>query len=469
MIPWPVADISGKAIIRISIIALLIMPYTISARAIQAPADDAPQILRAPLARDREGPEFYSFADKVAATIQEILYRLDLEGILVAIPVDTERIESHPFEMQHSIYDADELQLFDEAIVVRSAVLLQSAAARPRDERHALHESFFTPYDQGRRAPPAGNIRTTITLQAEYYDIEREQYLGALQIQAEYCGGDSSRSRERAWKKLEQKLVLEFTRIYSASAGGVLDAAGSRMTLDIGSQQGVDRNMYMEIIAPDRITGEAETEGIVDGGVVALGAVLDVAEECCTLRIVRQWRDHYPGSWALYRPGSLFALQLTVTPALMVNYSNYTLHFHAGVERALEGGGGFSILRAQDSQGRDDYGFGFSGFTLWRFLNRPRLDGGVRCGFDFDIPFRKDDDGGTVSTLLFSLHVGFTGEIVLSPGTDLVLFGGYRHGFKNSHWNYSREEETLPAYWLGEAPEVNNTGFFLSVGYKWIF
>jgi len=85
-----------------------------------------------------------------------------------------------------------------------------------------------------------------------------------------------------------------------------------------------------------------------------------------------------------------------------------------------------------------------------------------------DIPYRKDDDGQTVNTVLFSAYMGVVGEFLLSKKIDFVISAGYRFSTKSYKWEYSEDEETFPAYWEKDAPEVDNSGVKLSVGFKYL-
>jgi len=50
---------------------------------------------------------------------------------------------------------------------------------------------------------------------------------------------------------------------------------------------------------------------------------------------------------------------------------------------------------------------------------------------------------------------------------DFVIHAGYHFAVKADYWEYSEEEETIPAYWENKAPEVDNSGLIFSVGLKY--
>ncbi|MBN2356791.1 hypothetical protein JXO59_11810 [candidate division KSB1 bacterium] len=425
-------------------------------------------IIRAPIVPEQEGHIYFSFHDQVAIIFEDIVDKLDLGGLGVAIWVDPATAAQQPSFVKDNILGYEQLSDYVEVVVISDATIHQQAVrpeqAQPQSVKELLFDQDASTVDE----PYPDNIQTLVSLEADFYEIEEDQYLGSMFIEVEHTGGNRAESEAAALKKLAEKVTLEFKRIYWLS-GDIISAEDGTLTLNFGKNHGVRKNFKLEIVEPDRIVTEGENEMLIDGAVVGLAAVTDVGEDSCQAKVMRLWRDHQPGSWVVERPGSRFALQLNIMPPLIVDYANYSLHFHAAPMRAFDWGGGLSFIRVKDSQDRNDYGFGFSGFTLYRFVNGPRFDWGAKLGFDLDIPFRKDDEENVVSTALFSLYLGLNAEVLLSRKTDLIFCAGYRLGLKNDHWDYSVDEESYPAYWLDQAPEVENSGFVFSIGYKYIF
>ncbi len=416
-----------------------------------------PIIVRAAIATKNNASEFYSTRDQFALIMQESLERFGLNNIAVTVLVIPSERDSLSQAVEPYIMDDEELASFDEVLVVREASLFQET----------ISENDHSPvyFDIARHR--ARMIRTSIQVIADFYDFAQETNLGSMPLWAEYVDRDAKKSKAEALKKFEKKLMLELERIYGPAAD-VLSARDGHLVVGMGKNQGVQKNDWVEIVEPDRIISREEDTYLRDGGVVGLASVYHLMDDSCRLRVVRQWSEHQPGSWALQRRGPLFAINICVTPSLFVDYDQYAVQFSGAAERSSDWGGGFHFIRIRDSQSHNDYGIGFSGFTLWRFHNGRRCNWGIKGAFDFDIPFRKDDDNNIVSSVLFSFHFGLVNELVLSRTNDLLFLVGYRHGFKNSQWDYSAGEETFPAYWQGHAPIVNNSGFFISVGYRWL-
>lgn len=116
--------------------------------------------------------------------------------------------------------------------------------------------------------------------------------------------------------------------------------------------------------------------------------------------------------------------------------------------------------------GDHDIGFGFGGSGNLMLISSSIIKIGGTIGFDLDLPFRIDNHDHVVTTLLVSPHAGIKAEILLTAKNDLILYGGYRFAGKTSSWEYSHEEKTHSAVWDDGAPEIDISGYFISVGYK---
>jgi hypothetical protein len=222
----------------------------------------------------------------------------------------------------------------------------------------------------------------------------------------------------------------------------------------------------MELIEPDRIWSDEIGDYIISGGNVAFVVIADTTQDSSRVKVLRQWGEYYPESWVVEYPYSIYVLELFYVTPSAESYINVGLSFHARPLSAFDWGFGAQIIRATDSFNQDNYGFGFNGFTLWRFFNSTKLDVAAKFGLDVDFPFKTDDDGHSVNTALLSAQIAFVTEYPVSRNLDFTSNFGYRWGKKTSEWQFSVEDESLSAYWKGDAPVVNNTGFVLSFGFK---
>jgi hypothetical protein len=311
------------------------------------------------------------------------------------------------------------------------------------------------------------NVQTQLLVYALFIDIESGQSLGSLELEAFHAGGTSEKSKAKATTSLKKKAKAELKRIYWFSSDLITTNQG-KPELPYGTKSGVEKGLIFELFEPDRNWELDDEEFLVPGGSAAIATVADTSADSSGLKIFRQWRDIYPGSWAVEHPAPIFALRLNFSPPSIGSYSNFGISFHFAPLKKFDYGGGIQIIRVIDSYEEDNFGFGFAGFGIVKFVNTSKIDLGGKLGIDFDIPFKKDDDGQIVHTILFSSNIGIVGEFLLSRKLDFVINAGYRFGISADDWKYSEDEESNPAYWEKDAPVVKNSGLMLSVGFNYL-
>lgn len=423
--------------------------------------------MRAPIiAQDKS--EYFSLNDQIADIIIQATEELYLDDVVVCIMADSLSPEQDPAIAQQIIFRLNDLTAYREAIVIAETDLAQQIVPVERDNRLTLKDLIFAKSNKNDEGSYSNDIKTDLSMYGYFFDIETGALQGPFHLEVTEYGGNNEKSKKEALKTFKQRAILELKRIYWLAADVVSTTSGT-ISVPMGKNRGIKNGMDFEVITPDCVMGEGEDERMVPARVVGSASVVKVSDDSSYLHFSRQWQDPEPGSWIVEQSSALFAVQMTVVPPGLGNYSNYAIQVHARPMARFDGGAGFSIMRVTDSAHHDDYGFGFSGFALWRFVNGSRIRLGSQTGFDFDIPFRRDNDDNVVSALLFSMYLGMTTEIVLSPKADVVFMAGYRHGFRASKWEYTQDEENYPAFWRDRAPSLNNSGFMLSVGYKYYF
>jgi len=309
--------------------------------------------------------------------------------------------------------------------------------------------------------------RTGAGFSAYFSDGYTGEVLGHMQIHAAHSGGSSEESREMALKALRRRIRRELKKCYWLSAG--IESSGSgKPAIPLGSYDGLEPGMVFEIMAADRWIAGTRGERFVEGGPAGLAVIADTTAGSSTLHTVRQWRNWSAGSWVLEHFDPLYALQFRIAAPSVPEYTACGFFLQWFPLNRMDWGLGIQIIRVTDTRSRDDYGFGFSGFGLYRFFRNGRIRYGFLAGCDIDIPFRKDDDDFMVSAFLLSAYSGINAEYTLSRKWDLVFTLGYRLGLETASWEYSMDDERYPAWWDGEAPSVNNTGIFFSAGLKLI-
>ena len=406
-------------------------------------------------------PSDSSLEDQAAIILSEAVRKLWLSDVIVGIEIDSKGDTDENFLTRERIINFRLPSPFSEAIVISNVELSQKVL--PTLDENEYFQLDGTVKDLLDSDDDKGEIHTELFLTAWLIDIKTQEVIAPFEIDVFYTGGSRQKSLSKAMSQLKKKAVYELKWFYWLAAG-ITQREGNFRELPIGTKRRIRKNELFEIIEPDRSIDTEDGELIIIGGPVALAAVVDTAKERSRLRILRQWQDDYPGSWAVEYPKMVHALQFVYTPPVTQSYTRYGIQFNGRPLRSLDWGFGAQIIKVVDSFDDNDYGFGFGGFGLYRFFNMTKLDLGAKIGFDLDIPFREDDDEQLVSTALLSTHVGVVAEFLISAKCDLVLMAGYRFGLKSSEWSYSEEDESYDAYWDDVAPEVDNSGFTISVG-----
>ncbi len=408
---------------------------------------------------------YSSIEDEIANILLDEVRNLRLYDVIVGIEIDSDE----SFMTGQNIIDFRQISRFVEAIVISEVDFSQHGVPPvPEDDYFQIDGSVKDLFDQNGDEKYSNNVHTELHLNAWIVDIKTQQVVAPFTIDVFYTGGSRQKSRAKAMSQLKEKTIYQLKWFYWL-ATEITKSQDNIRELPIGTDMMIRKNELFEIIEPDRTIETADGELIILGGPVAIAAIADTAKNHSQLKIIRQWRDDYPGSWAVEHPRQFYALQFSYVPPVTDTYSQFAIQFNARPLRSLDWGFGAQFIKVVDSFDDNDYGFGFGGFGMYRFLNLARLDLGAKIGCDLDIPFRNDDDDQTVSAGLLSTHIGVVAEFLISAKVDLVLMAGYRFGLKSKEWSHSEDEESYDAYWENEAPEVDNTGFTISVGTIFLF
>jgi hypothetical protein len=142
--------------------------------------------------------------------------------------------------------------------------------------------------------------------------------------------------------------------------------------------------------------------------------------------------------------------------------------FHSNPLGAWDFGGGMHYASVTDSYNEVDHGLGFSVFGARRIYTLTALMLYAKLGINLDIPFKEDDDGQSVTSVILSWSLGISCNLMLTKKSDIEINFGYRLSAKSSDWSYSEEEERYDAFWFEEMPVVDLSGFYFTVGYKFI-
>lgn len=422
--------------------------------------------MRLPVLSTKEKkPSDSTLEDQAAIILSETVRKLWLRDVIVGIEMESTGDTDANFVTRQKIIDFRLPSPFSEAIVISNVELSQKSISTPDENEYFQLNGTVKDLLDG--TEDKSEIHTELILNAWIVDIRTQEVIAPFEIDVFYTGGSRQTSLSKAMSQLRQKAIYELKWFYWLAAE-ITERHDNLRELPIGADMMIRKNELFEIIEPDRAIETDEGELIIIGGPVALAAVVDTAKDNSHLKILRQWRDDYPGSWAVEHPKKVFALQLSYIPPVTDAYTHFALHYNNSPLRSLDWGFGVQFIKVVDTFNDNDYGFGFGGFGIYRFLNLARLNLGAKIGCDLDIPFRNDDDDQTVSTALLSSNIGIVAEFLISAKVDLVLMAGYRFGLKSKEWSYSEDEESYDAYWENEAPEVDNSGFTISVGTRFL-
>jgi len=413
--------------------------------------------LRTPILPDND-KKFYSLEDEVGTIISELKKEVYLNyEIKVCIEVDT-TIEILDSTFKNAlITNLNQINQYGETIIINQVSIDQ--------EEIQLEDQ--TGYFAEKNEAYSNNILTTLIFFSCLLNTKTGEDLGTFDFELVEIGKTKESSRELVIKAFKKKIKNELKRFYwfSTEIDSTKDGV---ITIPLGSKHGVKKGMEFELIELDRTWIINEEEVSTPSQTVALVSVIDTLKESSQLKYLRKWNDHHEGSWVLEHFNPIYGIEAFCIPPLANSYFNLGILLHGGPIHSLDVGGGAHFLKIADSFNDHDYGLGFSGFVIWRFLNKPGFDLGSRLGLTMDIPFKKDDLGRVALTTLFSLNIGLIAEFPISKELDFVINTGYRYGRKSDDWNYSEDDETYPATWDQGPPKVENSGFMLLIGFKYI-
>jgi len=308
-------------------------------------------------------------------------------------------------------------------------------------------------------------VQTHLSVMVQLVLLDSGQVIDTFYVDVVHLGQQKTDSKVGAleqFQKMAHQEVKKWYRLFSE----VVAAENNEITLLLGKTLDVRQNNLYELIEPNRFVKSRHHEYTVPGKRIGFARIKKVTEDSSQAQVVRQWRPLQAGTFAVSCQQLLGALLFDYY--LPTTDSYFRMGGQIAINPLLDYELGFDIhyFNIVDSYQEKDHGVGFGFSGLWRFRNRTRYDLGTKLGLDMEIPFKKDDDGRTVNTLLVSAQLGLTGEFLVTSGLDFIINIGYRVSNKNSSWSYSEEEETIEAYWEDKPPSVRNTGFFLTVGLK---
>jgi len=411
----------------------------------------------------------YTLEDEVANLITDILERLGVNDVIAGIELDSLQTIDGNIEKKHTIIRFTKLYGIKEAIVVSFADIFQMSVEPEENESYfALERSIFEKNPKQESQTDTTNIYTEIFVLLNFIERRTRDHLGFIELVATHTGGSPKQSKEKALAGLWNKLNMELKKIYWLYADIETTTKG-KLKLPFGTNYGVVKGALFELVEPERIWEDEDGEYIVPGGCVGFASVVDTASDSSSLKIIRQWQSFYPGSWMVNFFDHIDALELNFVAPSTDYYFSFGIHYFVRPMQSFDWGFGMRFMQIGDSYGDKNSGVGFSGFGMWRFINKARFDLDSKFGINIDIPFKRDDNKEMVNTTIISAQVEVVLETPLTKNIDFVFSAGYRFGAKASKWEYTSDDELLSAYWENDPPVIDNTGIILSSGFKYYF
>ncbi len=327
--------------------------------------------------------------------------------------------------------------------------------------------------DQKELDPYRDNIQTQISIEVRNIDVETGQTLYSFRTGAAHTGGGKGRSREKAMSKLRKGISTELRKFYTLESR-VMAIRGDELFLPLGSGIGLRRGMLFTIVEPDREEQFGDMTIAIPGRPVAYARVQEVSETGNRSLVLRRWGDIRQGYAAREQIAPLWGLQLDVRPSVSGTGSgDVGLRFHGMPIQRFDFGLGMHYASAIDSRDHSNPGFQLAALAGTRRRLSPALALFTRVELGLGVFFRDDDTGQMVNAGVGALSLGADLELLRSQGKDLVAGLAWRFGGKSKKWTYSEGDgdnsETLDTVWYGTAPEVDISGLFVTVGYRFIF
>lgn len=321
--------------------------------------------------------------------------------------------------------------------------------------------------------PYRDNIQTQISIEVRNIDVETSQTLYSFQAGATHTGGARGKSRDKAMRKLRNSISTELRKFYLLESR-VIAVRGAELFLPLGSAIGLRRGMLFTIVEPDREEQFGDMTIAIPGRPVAYARVQEVSETGNRSLVLRRWGEIRPGYAAREQIAPLWGLQLDVRPSLNSTGSGeFGFRFHGKAIQRIDFGLGLHFASATDSRDDSNPGFLLNALAGSRRNLSSSLALYTRVELGFGAFFRDDDNGQMVNAGVGTLSLGADLELLRSRGSDLVVGLAWRFGGKSSKWTYSEgdgdDSTTTDAFWNGAAPEVDISGLFVTVGYRFIF
>jgi hypothetical protein len=393
----------------------------------------------------------------------EVFDRFDVRELLMKYQLDEFRCL--PDSIVLILADSTEC---DEALIID--LLGFSQIGVPPDEEEEDHNILETVID-GLFSSDSGdysdNIYTLLFVQFRNMDMATGEEIDRFSVRVSHTGGTKPDSEEKALDKLHDVVLNEIRMIYHLGSE-VIAVDGVDLDLDLSSTQIITGNTLLEVSEPEEVIMASDEEVIYPGKPAGLAYIHSVGDTVIRSLVVRQWSAIKPGFYAYEFNKKIHGIQLFFLPIFPGDYMYIGGQFHYSPLGIWDIGGSIRYIYVTDSHNEKDHGFGFGIFCSGRLLTETALTVHAKMNFDLDLPFKKDDDGHTVTTSVFSSTLGISGCFMLSKKSDFEINLAYRLSTKSYNWTYTEDEANHYAFWDDGPPVIDLSGFYFTVGYKFL-
>ncbi|HES60289.1 MAG TPA: hypothetical protein ENO18_07645 [Caldithrix sp.] len=318
--------------------------------------------------------------------------------------------------------------------------------------------------------PHAKNIYTEIEIEFNLIDVRKAEMMRNFIIRAQFTGGRRFYSRTEAMDILYQRIQEELKRQYLSSFSIHNLEGGIKLSRNPDDQV-INKGDLLEIFEPDQIEYVNGAEIRTSGESAAYCRVQEQTLKYYSTSLLRQWAPIDTNFVAREFTKHNYGFALEIPAPVSDAYYSFNLRLFYSPIQMWDWGGVFRIQRVEDSWNELNWGIGFGLFSSYKLFNISRFALKARLDADFDFFFKEDDYNESVTLVLGSLSPGLCAEFVFSQNTDIYFHAGYRFFGKSNNWQVSTDEDEpdIDAYWNEASPEMNISGTFVNIGFRFIF
>ena len=316
----------------------------------------------------------------------------------------------------------------------------------------------------------AKNIHSEIEVEFDLIDVRRAEIIKTFIIRSEYTGGRRYISHTKAMDILTEKVKSELNRIYFTSFSIYNLNSGISISRN-SDDQIINKGDILEIFKPDKIEYSDGAEIRIPGESVGYCQIQETTLKYYRTALLRQWASIDTDYVAREFRNQVHGFSLEIPAPVKNRYFAFNIRAFYSPIRRWDWGGVFRVQRAEDSWNEQNWGIGFGLFASYRLFNISRFSIKARLDADIDFFFKNDDSDETVTLALGSLAPGLSAEFVFSKSTDIYFHTGYRFFGKSDEWEVSTNEDEpdINAYWDSTAPEMDMSGTFVILGFRFLF